>query len=69
MPVGTTGDANAPMTAFARACIDRNFVPRVLGNPIHLTPPLNLSDADASTGLVILDEALTRDLPGTFSHI
>jgi taurine--2-oxoglutarate transaminase len=57
------------MTAFARACIDRNFVPRVLGNPIHLAPPLNLSDADASTGLVILDEALTRDLPGTFSHI
>jgi taurine---2-oxoglutarate transaminase len=34
------------------------LVPLVLGNRIHVAPPLNLSDADASTGLVILDEAL-----------
>jgi taurine---2-oxoglutarate transaminase len=58
VPVGATGDANAPMTAFVRACIDRNLVPLVLGNRIHVAPPLNLSDADASKGLVILDEAL-----------
>jgi taurine---2-oxoglutarate transaminase len=58
VPVGATGDANAPMTAFVRACIDRNLVPLVLGSRIHVAPPLNLSDADASKGLVILDEAL-----------
>jgi taurine--2-oxoglutarate transaminase len=34
------------------------LVPLVLGNRIHVAPPLNLSDADASKGLVILDEAL-----------
>jgi taurine--2-oxoglutarate transaminase len=58
VPGGATGEANAPMTAFARACIDRNLVPLVLGNRIHVAPPLNLSDADASTGLIILNEAL-----------
>jgi taurine--2-oxoglutarate transaminase len=58
VPAGATGEANAPMTAFARACIDRHLIPLVLGNRIHVAPPLNLSDADASTGLVILDEAL-----------
>ena len=58
VPAGATGEANAPMTAFARTCIDRNLIPLVLGNRIHVAPPLNLTDADASTGLVILDEAL-----------
>src|SRR6187551_289088 len=58
VPAGATGEANAPMTAFARTCIDRNLIPLVLGNRIHVAPPLNLSAADASTGLVILDEAL-----------
>jgi taurine--2-oxoglutarate transaminase len=58
VPAGATGEANAPMTAFAGTCIDRNLIPLILGNRIHVAPPLNLSDADASTGLVILDEAL-----------
>jgi taurine---2-oxoglutarate transaminase len=60
VPVGATGDANAPMTAFARACIERSLVPLVMGNRIHVAPPLNLSDADASTGLAILDDALAE---------
>jgi len=58
VPVGATGEANAPMTAFVRACIDRNLVPLVLGNRIHVAPPLNVSDVDASAGLAIVDEAL-----------
>ena len=58
VPVGATGAANAPMAAFTRACIDRNLIPLVLGNRVHVAPPLNLSDSDASTGLAILDEAL-----------
>lgn len=58
VPVGATGEANAPMTAFARTCLDRGLVSLILGNRIHLAPPLNISDADATTGLAILDEAL-----------
>ena len=58
VPVGATGEANAPMTAFAKACLDRNVVPLVLGNRIHVAPPLNISDADAATGLAVMDEAL-----------
>jgi taurine--2-oxoglutarate transaminase len=48
------------MTAFASACIERSLVPLVMGNRIHVAPPLNLSDADASTGLAILDDALAE---------
>ena len=58
VPVGAMGAANAPMTAFTRTCLDRKLVPLVLGNRIHVAPPLNVSDAEASTGLAILDEAL-----------
>ena len=59
VPVGATGEANAPMTAFARACLDRHLLPLVMGNRIHLAPPLNVSEEDASRGLAVLDEALT----------
>ncbi len=60
VPVGATGEENAPMASFARACLDRGLVPLVVGNRIHVAPPLNLSDADAATGLAILDEALAE---------
>ena len=56
--VGATGEANAPMAAVAKACLDRGLVPLILGNRIHVAPPLNVSDADAATGLAILDEVL-----------
>jgi len=60
VPVGATGDANAPMAAFSRACLDLGLVQLVLGNRVHVAPPLNVSDADAATGLAILDEALAE---------
>jgi taurine--2-oxoglutarate transaminase len=61
VPVGATGEANAPMAVFAKACIDRNLVPPLVqGNRIHVAPPLNISDADVSAGLAILDEALAQ---------
>jgi len=59
IPVGAAGDANAPMTALAKTCLDRGLVPLILGNRIHVAPPLNVCDDDATTGLAILDEALT----------
>jgi taurine--2-oxoglutarate transaminase len=58
VPVGATGEANAPMTAFAKACLDRGLVSLVVGNRIHVAPPLNISDADATSAMAILDEAL-----------
>jgi taurine--2-oxoglutarate transaminase len=60
VPVGATGRANAPMAAFAKACLERRMVPLVLGNRVHVAPPLNVSDSDAAAGLAILDEALTE---------
>jgi len=60
VPVGATGEANAPMAAFAGACLGRGLVTLVLGNRIHVAPPLNVNDADAATGLAILDEALAE---------
>jgi taurine--2-oxoglutarate transaminase len=58
VPVGATGAANAPMAAVATTCLHRGLVPLILGNRIHVAPPLNVSDTDALTGLGILDEAL-----------
>ena len=60
VPVGATGEANAPMAAFAKACLDRGLVPLVLGNRVHVAPPLNVSERDAATGLTILDQALAE---------
>ncbi len=58
VPVGATGEADAPMAAFAKACLSRGLIPLVLGNRIHVAPPLNVSGSDAATGLAVLDEAL-----------
>ena len=58
VPVGAMGEANAPMAAFAKACVERRLLPLVLGNRVHVAPPLNVSDSDAATGLALLDEAL-----------
>jgi taurine--2-oxoglutarate transaminase len=58
VPAGVTGTANAPMVSFAKACLDQGLLPLILGNRIHVAPPLNVNDADAAAGLAILDEAL-----------
>jgi taurine---2-oxoglutarate transaminase len=60
VPLGATGEANAPMAAFIKACLARGLVPLVLGNRIHVAPPLNISDGDAAIGLASLDEALAE---------
>jgi taurine--2-oxoglutarate transaminase len=60
VPVGASGEANAPMAAFSKACLDRGLLQLVLHNRVHVAPPLNVSDADAAAGLAILDEALTE---------
>ena len=60
VPVGATGDANAPMAALSTACLDRGLLPLVLGNRLHVAPPLTITDSDAGTGLSVLDEALAE---------
>jgi taurine---2-oxoglutarate transaminase len=56
--VGAAGEANAPMAAFAKACRGQGLLPLILGNRIHVAPPLNVSQDDAAIGLAALDEAL-----------
>jgi taurine--2-oxoglutarate transaminase len=58
VPPGATGEANVPMAAFMQACWDRGLLTLVLGNRVHVAPPLKVSDADAAAGLAVLDEAL-----------
>jgi taurine---2-oxoglutarate transaminase len=60
VPLGATGEANAPIAAFIKACLGRGLIPLVLGNRIHVAPPLNISDDDAAIGLACLDEALAE---------
>jgi taurine--2-oxoglutarate transaminase len=60
VPAGAIGEANAPMAAFTKACLGRGLVPLVLGNRVHVAPPLNIDDSDAASGLAILDEALAE---------
>ncbi|MBT2597089.1 aspartate aminotransferase family protein [Arthrobacter sp. ISL-72] len=59
VPAGATAAGNAPMVAVAKACRERGLLPLVLGNRLHVAPPLNVTDSDAAAGLTILDEALS----------
>ena len=47
------------MAALGAACLDRGLIVFVFGNRINVAPPLNLNDAEAADGLVILDEVLS----------
>ena len=58
MPYGAAGPAAAPIAALTKAGLERGLILFVFGNRINVAPPLNLSDAEAAEGLVILDEVL-----------
>jgi taurine--2-oxoglutarate transaminase len=58
VPAGATGTANAPMVSVVKACRERGLLPLVLGNRVHVAPPLNVDRSDAAAGLAILDDAL-----------
>ena len=59
VPYNASGEAAAPMAAFAAACKERGLWPFVHFNRTHVVPPCVISDDDAREGLAILDEALT----------
>jgi taurine--2-oxoglutarate transaminase len=58
VPYAAAGPAAAPMAALGGACLERGLIVFPFGNRLNVAPPLNLSDAEASEGLAVLDEVL-----------
>ncbi|MFI1444091.1 aspartate aminotransferase family protein [Streptomyces fructofermentans] len=59
VPYNASGEANAPMAAFAAAAKARGLWPFVNMNRTHVVPPCNITEAEAKEGLAALDEALS----------
>ncbi len=59
MPYNASGEANAPMAAFAAAAKQAGVWPFVNMNRTHFVPPLNTGEAELKEGLAALDAALT----------
>ena len=60
VPVGATGEANAPMAAFAKACLEPRPAPARAGQPHPCRATTERGRRDAATGLAVLDEALAE---------
>ncbi|MCQ9183361.1 aspartate aminotransferase family protein [Streptomyces sp. IBSBF 2953] len=58
VPYNATGEANAPMAAFAAAAKKAGVWPFVNMNRTHFVPPLNVSESEVKEGLAALDAAL-----------
>ncbi|QIQ03533.1 aspartate aminotransferase family protein [Streptomyces liangshanensis] len=58
VPYNATGEANAPMAAFAAACKRNGLWPFVNMNRTHAVPACNVTEAEAKEGLAALDVAL-----------
>ncbi|HEY0502096.1 MAG TPA: aminotransferase class III-fold pyridoxal phosphate-dependent enzyme, partial [Lysobacter sp.] len=58
VPFNASGDANAPMMQFAAECKRLGAWPLVMGNRLHVVPPLNIEEGTLREGLAIVDEAL-----------
>ncbi|WP_156725665.1 aspartate aminotransferase family protein [Streptomyces apocyni] len=59
VPYNATGEANAPMAAFAAACKRGGLWPFVNMNRTHVVPACNITESEAKEGLFLLDEALS----------
>ena len=59
VPYNATGEANAPMLAFAAAAKANGLWPFVNMNRTHVVPPCNITEAEAKEGLAALDAALS----------
>ncbi|GHD47571.1 aspartate aminotransferase family protein [Streptomyces galbus] len=59
VPYNATGEANAPMAAFAAAAKQHGLWPFVNMNRTHVVPPCNASEAELKEGLAALDAALS----------
>jgi taurine---2-oxoglutarate transaminase len=59
VPYNATGQANAPMNAFAATAKAHGLWPFVNMNRTHVVPPCNVSEAELKEGLAALDTALS----------
>jgi taurine--2-oxoglutarate transaminase len=59
VPYAAGGDAVAPMSAVLAECKKHGTWPFTHFNRLQITPPLNLSEADAREGLAAIDQGLT----------
>ncbi|CAM5707818.1 aspartate aminotransferase family protein [Streptomyces hirsutus] len=59
VPYNATGEAGAPMAAFAAAAKAAGLWPFVNMNRTHVVPPCNVSEAELKEGLAALDSALS----------
>ena len=58
VPYNASGEANAPMAAFAAAAKAGGLWPFVNMNRTHVVPPCTITEAEAKAGLAALDHAL-----------
>jgi taurine---2-oxoglutarate transaminase len=58
VPVGATGEANAPMARLTAACLERGLLPFVTAHRLHVVPPCTVTHDEARYGLALLDDAL-----------
>lgn len=58
VPFNPTAEENAPMAELTAECKKRGLWPLTHFNRMHVAPPLNISEADLSTGLDIIDESI-----------
>ncbi|MEU3983913.1 aspartate aminotransferase family protein [Streptomyces sp. NPDC026672] len=58
VPYNATGEANAPMAAFAAAAKRHGLWPFVNMNRTHVVPPCTVTEAELKEGLAALDAAL-----------
>ncbi|WPW20454.1 aspartate aminotransferase family protein [Streptomyces sp. HNS054] len=59
VPYNASGEANAPMAAFAAAAKKAGLWPFVNMNRTHVVPPLNTGEAELKEGLAALNAALS----------
>ncbi|MGW5659885.1 aminotransferase class III-fold pyridoxal phosphate-dependent enzyme [Streptomyces sp. NPDC003758] len=59
VPYNATGEANAPMAAFAAAAKAHGLWPFINMNRTHVVPPCTITEAEAKEGLAALDAALS----------
>jgi taurine--2-oxoglutarate transaminase len=59
VPYAATGEANAPMAAFAAAAKQHGLWPFINMNRTHVAPPCNVSESELKEGLAALDAALS----------
>lgn len=59
-PMAPYGSSSPEMNELIAACRKNGLMPFPNFNRLHLTPPINISEADATLGLELFDKALTE---------